>query len=262
MKSGALHELLLLAVAREQEEELRLEGGAGAAVVEGAQERVGRPVLERLLRLEPLGQPVDHGRLADADRSLDRHVVERHQARAPASRRTAEASGQSREQLARALAEHRVHELGPDLDQRLEHEAPLGEPRVRQHRVGRAASRLAEEEDVDVDRARTVRLAAHAPELVLDRETRLKQRLGGERGLAVGDRVHEPALGRTADGLGQVERARKHPAIAQHLEPRERALDRGFAVAEVRAETQHHARLHTSLSMPLVPAGDRGIIRR
>jgi hypothetical protein len=135
---------------------------------------------------------------------------------------------------------------------------------VRDHRVGRRAAQLAEQQDVDVDRARSVRLAADAAELLLDREARLEQRLGRERRLAVRHRVHEPVLGRAADGLGEVERAGARRVVAARVEPREGQSDRGLAIPQVRAETEHDARLHVLIihwrSCPARDGG-RGIIR-
>jgi hypothetical protein len=54
----ALQQLLLLAVAREQVEQLDLERRARLAVVERLQERVLLPFLEQARRVEPLGEPL------------------------------------------------------------------------------------------------------------------------------------------------------------------------------------------------------------
>ena len=63
----------------EQEEQLQLERGAVAALVEGLEEGVGRPVLEHRVGVEPLGQLLHHRGLAHADGSLHRDVVGWHQ---------------------------------------------------------------------------------------------------------------------------------------------------------------------------------------
>ena len=149
-----------------------------------------------------------------------------------------------------------MHEVGQDLGERLEHEAAQVQPRVRQHRGRAVAPQRAHEQDVHVDRARPVGLAAHAAELQLDGQAGVEQLLGREVRLSGGDRVQEEALRRPAHRLGQVQRARERPAEAARLEPGERVRDRGLAIAEVGSETEHGARLHASLSMALRPVGE------
>src|SRR5207245_7808459 len=92
----ALEQLLLLAVAGEQEEQLDLEGGAGGAVVEGLEERVLAPFLEHGVGLELLGQALDDRGLAHPDGPLDRHVLELHRRRLRSWSTTCERSGQRR----------------------------------------------------------------------------------------------------------------------------------------------------------------------
>ena len=65
---------LLLAVAAEEEEELRLERVAGAVAVEVGEEGVLVEGLEDGLRLEPLLEQPGQRRLADADDALKRDV--------------------------------------------------------------------------------------------------------------------------------------------------------------------------------------------
>ena len=149
-----------------------------------------------------------------------------------------------------------MHQLGEDLGERLEHEAPLVQPRVREHRGRAVAAQRAHEQDVDVDRARPVGLGAHAAELPLDGEAGREQLLGRLPGLAGGDRVQEEALRRPAHGLGQVERAQQRPAEAARLEPGEGARDRGLAIAEVGSETEHDARLHALIIHGARPPGE------
>ena len=79
LEEGALGELLLLAIAREEEEELDLEGGARTPLVEGSEERVLPPLLHHRSRLHALGQALHHRRLAHADRPFDDDVVGGHQ---------------------------------------------------------------------------------------------------------------------------------------------------------------------------------------
>ena len=72
-----LRQLLLPAVAVQQEEELALEGGAGPVLIEVVQERV-LGALEDLARLQAGGEELDEARLADPDRSLDGDELEIH----------------------------------------------------------------------------------------------------------------------------------------------------------------------------------------
>src|SRR5581483_8435824 len=67
-----LKDLLLLLVAREQKEKLGLEGCRRLAIVEGLQEWILRPVLERRRGIEPLRQPLHERALSNADRTVDR----------------------------------------------------------------------------------------------------------------------------------------------------------------------------------------------
>src|SRR5262245_12466388 len=95
-EEAALRELLLLAVAREQEEELDLEGGPRLGVVERLQERVLPPLLEHGGGVETLGETLHHRGLPHPDGAFDRDVVEGHQPRTSAGVNgpTSEASGQ------------------------------------------------------------------------------------------------------------------------------------------------------------------------
>ncbi len=59
---------------REREEELRLEGRAGAARVEIREERVAAPVAHDG-RVEPRGQPLGEQRLAQANGAFDGEIA-------------------------------------------------------------------------------------------------------------------------------------------------------------------------------------------
>ena len=69
-----LRQLLLLAVAGQQEEQLRLEGVLVGLVVEPAQKRVVVDLLEDGAGLQLLGEQAGQRRLADSDRALDDDV--------------------------------------------------------------------------------------------------------------------------------------------------------------------------------------------
>ena len=62
-------------MAREREEELGLERGAGAAGVEVGEERI-LALVEHHRRVEPRPEPIRERRLADSERPLDRDVTE------------------------------------------------------------------------------------------------------------------------------------------------------------------------------------------
>jgi hypothetical protein len=86
-------------------------------------------------------------------------------------------------------------QLGIELEQRLEHEAPGGDLGVRQGEALGAVLEIAEQQEVDVDRPRAV---AHAPGGSAQRELDLlagvEQLLGAELGLHRQARVEEVAL--------------------------------------------------------------------
>jgi hypothetical protein len=94
-----LQQFLLLPIARQEVEELHLKRRARLGVVEGLQERVLFPLLEQRRGLQLFGQPFDQRRLADADRSLDRDVVEAQQRLAKSILRHASARAVDRRPL-------------------------------------------------------------------------------------------------------------------------------------------------------------------
>ena len=71
-----LGDLTLLLVAGKEKEELRLESRARLLLVELGKEGVVH-VLQDLGAVEPFGEQVHERRLADSDRSIDRHVAQR-----------------------------------------------------------------------------------------------------------------------------------------------------------------------------------------
>ena len=131
-------------------------------------------------------------------------------------------------------------QLGIELEQRLEHE-----PAARHLRMGKREPlglqlEVAEQQQVDVERARAVPLPAeHPPLLDLDRLAQVEQLLGLQLRPDPDRRVQEVRLVEDlADGLRLVQgrdRLHLHPVLAKRRDGRAQV---GLAIADVRAEAQ------------------------
>ena len=138
-----LQQLLLLAVAREQEEELRLERRARPPVVERLQERVLSPLLEQRGRVQPLGQAL-RPPPSCRRRSRPRPRCSGSSTRGPRFRRRAApratCRGSAREQRRGCVTPSRGWtQVGRQLAQGHEHETALVQPRVGEGQAGPVA---------------------------------------------------------------------------------------------------------------------------
>ena len=99
------------------------------------------------------------------------------------------------------------HEVGVELGERLEREAPLVQARMR-HMEARLVDRLlAVEEEVEVDRARAeARARPLAAQRLLDGEQPIQELAWRERRLELRRAVQEARLLEVADGIGLAER--------------------------------------------------------
>ncbi len=241
----SLDELLLLAVAREQEEQLGLERRSTMTVVEGLEERVVRPLLEHRIRVEPLRQLLDERRLADADRTLDRDVVKLH-AGAPAALtgRTTEVVSAPCKKLGHREPQRRMDDRGGDLGEGNQNEPAQVEAWVWNRQIrAMARSRLAEQQHVEVDDARSVRRrSVPAPWRAPTSRHASSSPCGVRVGVASENTVEEPALRRPPHRLAsrrdELPRDRVKPEAATR---RSRRLgDGALAIAEIRAHSHEH----------------------
>ncbi len=142
-------------------------------------------------------------------------------------------------------------ETGGDRGERLENEGPAVEFRVGKREERGAAAATAVRQEIEVDRARPLRRAAHAAERGFDAEERAEKRFRGQRSLDQGGGVEEARL-RGADGIGLDEGGASHDARAGEAgDRRERFLEKLPSVAQVRAEPDRGPRLHGDSGVPV-----------
>jgi subtilisin family serine protease len=150
-------------------------------------------------------------------------------------------------------------EVGVELGERLEGEAPLVQARVRNAEARLANRLVAVEEQVEVDRARAeAGAAAHPAEAALDVEEPAEELGRRELRLDLGGRVEEARLVDESDRHGLAER-RDAPQLDARLpgEQLERLPERRLAVAEVRAEADECARHSMKVACAVVHATSR-----
>src|SRR5262245_56782420 len=100
-----------------------------------------------------------------------------------------------------------MHESGSDLSERLQNKLTAVHPRMRHDESVLAASKVAKERQVDVDRPRAVGFVPHASQAALDVEKNLQNLASRQVGLELRRGVQVTALSRRpADGFGLQER--------------------------------------------------------
>lgn len=157
-----------------------------------------------------------------------------------------------KEGLDRAFSRH--FEGRGDIREGLEHEGPLVQPRMRD-----AQSRLVDlgvsvDEEVEVERPRTLRRnpLAHAPEPLLDREQHVEELARRQLGLECDHAVQKARLVDVSDRRG-IDQPRDGDDVDSlgRCEPVHSSPQRGFSIAEVRAERdiggRHEARVRSRL---------------
>lgn len=134
-------------------------------------------------------------------------------------------------------------EVGQDLGERFQDEAPRQHPRMRDDEVPVIHAVFAEEKNVDVQRARCVPLGPHAPRPALDVEAQLEQSSHGEgaaRTAAGDDLVQVASLAsRAPHGLGLEDRrgGERREAGGAKFAPRHREV--AGPIADIRAQRQY-----------------------
>ena len=139
-----------------------------------------------------------------------------------------------------------LDELGRDVVQWCEDEPALPHPRVRHLEVGIGDDGVADEEDVDIESARSPPLHADALRRVLEPMREREELVRRERGLERDDGVEKPALLRTSDGIGLVDGGdRDHGHVVDGRERVDGVLQMLGAFTQVRSEREvraHHRR--------------------
>jgi len=135
-------------------------------------------------------------------------------------------------------------EVGVELGERLEREAPLVQARVRHAQAGGVDRLVAVEQQVEVDRARAeARARSLAAQGLLDGEQPIQELARRERRLELGRAVQEARLVQVADGVGLPEGGDGAELDAGlGCEEVERPAERRLPVAEVRAQADEGAR--------------------
>ena len=150
-------------------------------------------------------------------------------------------------------------EAGVELGERLEREAALVQPRVRNPKPRLANRLVAVQEQVEVDRPRAeARAVAHPAESALDVEEPGEELRRRKLRLDLGGRIQEARLVEESDRVGLAE-GRDAPQLDAGLasEQLERLPERRLAVAEVRAEAHECARHSMKVACVVVHAASR-----
>ncbi len=91
-----------------------------------------------------------------------------------------------------------MHHLRGNLRERDKDEGALVQSRVRQRQFRRVENHVVDQEQIEIERARSVREGARAAQVALDAEQRTEEVGGSQRGLQRDDRVEEA---RVAPGI-------------------------------------------------------------
>ena len=125
-------------------------------------------------------------------------------------------------------------EAGSEFEERLEGESPLGEARVRDAQPRLVHGLVPVQEQVEVDRPRSIAWAVARPsQLALDREQPVEELPRRQRGLERDGGVQEARLVLEPDGVGLAEGRDGHDLVPQEID---RTAHVRLAVAEVGPE--------------------------
>ena len=98
-----------------------------------------------------------------------------------------------------------MHRLRGNFGERDQNEGALVQTRVRQGQLGRVEDHVVDQEQIEIDRARSVREGARATQVALDAEQCVEEVDRSQRGLQRNDRVQESRLLQVSDRLRLVE---------------------------------------------------------
>src|ERR1700730_2272953 len=143
--------------------------------------------------------------------------------------------GQSLQQLKDSFVEPRVQHFRPNLRQRLKHKAPFLHRGMRYGQLRRSHDGIAEEQYVNVNRARPLFLPALATHCSLNPKDGRHQCLRRLRSFERHGTIQEPGLSGDLDRLGFVEgRDCRHASLRSQA--RDRISQMSFAITEVRRQ--------------------------
>jgi len=125
--------------------------------------------------------------------------------------------------------------IGRNLGKRLEHEATLMQPRVRQDERGRLRHQTSIIEEIEIEHSGGVSLAADTAKLSLGRLQHREQVPRGELGYQRRDRVNEPRLVRVRYRLSSIPGRSRRDLDAFCFERNQRGCERIGGRAEPRA---------------------------
>jgi len=125
--------------------------------------------------------------------------------------------------------------IGRNLGKRLEHEATLMQPRVRQDERGRLRHQTSIIEEIEIEHSGGVSLAADTTKLSLGRLQHREQVPRGELGYQRRDRVNEPRLVRVRYRLSSIPGRSRRDLDAFCFERNQRGCERIGGRAEPRA---------------------------
>jgi hypothetical protein len=100
------------------------------------------------------------------------------------------------QQIGDGAFEHGVNESRYELGQRLQHEQPLVQARMRDDEAVVAVDKVAIQQQIEIDGPRSIALLAHAPQSLLDRQQRIEEIVGRAIGPHLDDGVEVVSLPR------------------------------------------------------------------
>ena len=130
--------------------------------------------------------------------------------------------------------------VGRDLGQRLQHESPLFETRMRYGEIRRVDDVVSVKNQIEIERPRRARIGAFAAEPLLDAEQHGKQIVRRQRGLSNRRGVEKRRLIADADRCRVIEAGRSN-LLDEGMERVERRTQVAVAIAEIAPEGDRDA---------------------
>jgi len=125
-----------------------------------------------------------------------------------------------------------MYQLRGQLRERDQDEGALVQARVRQGQFGGFEGHVVDQQQIEIERARSVGKRARAAQVVLDAKQRAEEVTRSQRGLQSDDRIEEARLLQVSDRFRLVE-TRDSGDSTQRLEPLHRLPQRRHPITEV-----------------------------